>query len=327
MDSKNAFTRRDVLALSVGASVSAMWPASPLIRSAWGETAVKASYFSISALIQYYAAKERGFFKEEGMKLEDTFVPGHLVMDSVVSGQVDFTMTNTLDTAKINLKGLSVKILYPAATINKDHPYAQLIVPSGSPIKTAKDLEGRTVALTNLKSGPELAMRNWLIVNGANPEKVKFVGVGFDGIAPAVKSRQFDAVYGIEPDLAIVKGQKIGETIAVPHLALGSQVLLTGFIARESWIEKNGETAQAIVRALDKSTQWLMAHPEEVPGLVVRHTKMEEGVARQMIHPGLTRVARKADLQPYFDMAAKINYIDRPLDACTLYSKYCPREC
>ena len=318
-------TRREVLALGVGAGVTL---GGPLLQSAWGkELPVKASYFAISALVQYYAAKERGFFKEEEVRLEDLFVQGHLVMQSVISGQVDVTMTNTLDIAKINLQGVGIKILYPAATISESHPYAQLVVPPGSPVKTAKDLEGRKVAVVTLKSGPELAVRNWLIANGADPEKVTFVGVGFDGIVPAAKSAQFDAVYAIEPAFTMIKGQKLGDALAVPHLALGSQVLLTGFIARDAWIDRNPEAAQAVVRALDRATQWLLAHPQEIPGLVARNTRIDEGLARQMIHPGLTRVARRADLQPYLDMAARIKHIPRPLDVCTLFSKYCPQAC
>ena len=82
-----------------------------------------------------------------------------------------------------------------------------------------------------------------------------------------------------------------------------------------------------MVRVLDQATQWLLAHPEETPGLVVRNTRIEEGAARRTIHPGLARVARQADLQAYLDMAARINNIPRPLDACTLFSKYCPHVC
>ncbi len=328
MSLERAFTRREVLALGVAASASATWLGGPRLRSAWGkETAVKASYFAISAMVQYYAAKEQGLFQAEGLKLEDTFVPGHLVMQSVVSGQVDFTHTNTLDIAKMNLQGVSVKILYPAATISERNPYAQIAVPAGSLLKTAKELEGRKIAVPALRSTIDLAVINWLAANGADPGKVSLISVGFDGIIPAIKSKQFDAVYAIEPDLVIIKGQKLGEPIAVPHLALGSQVLLTGYVARESWIDKNPEVAQAVVRVLDKATQWLMAHPQEVPGLVARNTRMEEGLARQMVQPGLTRVARKADLQPFLDVAARINYTPRPLDACTLFSKYCPQAC
>lgn len=178
-----------------------------------------------------------------------------------------------------------------------------------------------------LRSSVELILLSWLQANGADPEKVSLVGVGADGIVPAVKSRQFDAAYAIEPALTIIKGQKLGDSIAFPRVAPGSAVLVTGFIAHEAWIEKNVETAQAIVRALDKATQWLMAHPQEIPGIMVRHVRIEESLARQMITPGLTRVARKGELQPFLDAAVKFKFIPRPVDACTLLSKYCPADC
>lgn len=327
MGCERTLTRRDVLALGVGAGVTAGLGGPWLRRVSAKETTVKASYFTISALMQYYAAKERGFFKEEGIKLEDTFVPGHLIMQGLVSGQVDFTFTNTVDITRINLQGVSVKILYPGAVMSHSHPYAQIAVPEGSTIKTAKELEGRKIAVASVRSTIDLAVINWLATNGADPAKVNIVAVGFDGIIPAIRSKQFDAVYAIEPELAIIKGQKLGELIGFPHGALGSQVLVTGYIAREAWIEKNPETAQTIVRALDKTTQWLMAHPGEIPGIITRNTRIKEDLARQMILPGLTRVARKVDLQPFVDVAAKFKFIERSPDVCTLFSKYCPKEC
>jgi len=328
MGLERAFTRRQLLALGVGAGAASTGLGGPLLRRAWGrETTVKAGYFALSAFIQYYAAKERGLFQAEGLKLEDAFVPGHLVVEGVVSGQVEFTFTNTLNIAQINLKGVSIKILYPGVTISEKYPYTQLVVPAGSPVKAAKDLEGKKIAVTQLRTTAELTTRAWLAANGADPEKVSFVGVGFDGIIPALKSKQFDAAFAIEPDLVIIKAQKLGEVIANPYLPLGPEVLLTGYIARESWIDKNPETAQAVVRVLDKATQWLMANPREIPGIIVRNTRMDEGLASRMIHPGLTRVARKTDLQPLLDMSEKFKFLPRSLDACTLFSKYCPQAC
>ena len=327
MGKERAFTRRELLALGMGAGVTSIW-LDPLRRSAWGkETAVRASYFALSAFIQYYAAKEQGLFRAEDLKLEDAFVPGHLVVEGVVSGQFDFSFTNVLNIAQINLKGVSIKILYPGTTISDRNPYTALVVPAGSRIKTARDLEGRKIAVTQLRTTAELTTKIWLAANGADPEKVSFVGVGFDGIIPAVKSKQFDAAFAIEPDLVVIKEQKLGEPIAVPHVVLGSEILITGFIAREAWIEKNPETAQAVVRVLDKATQWLMANPREIPGLIVRNTRIEEGLAGRMILPGLTRVARKADLQPLLDASEKFKFLSRSVDACSLFSKYCPQTC
>jgi len=105
MGPERAVTRREVLALGFGAGVTATRLGGPLITRAGGkEKTVKASYFAISALVQYYSAKEQGLFQAEGLKLEDTFVPGHLVMQSVISGQVDFTMASSPDPARQHLK-------------------------------------------------------------------------------------------------------------------------------------------------------------------------------------------------------------------------------
>lgn len=327
MDFSTTFRRRDLLTVGVGGLATAWlggWPGA----AAWAkEVTLKAAYNRFASLMQYFAAKEQGFFQAEGIKLDDAFTPPHLTMPGLASNQFDFAFHNMLDIAQINLKGVSVKIVYPGAVLSEKHPYSQIVVPSGSPVRTAKDLEGRKVAVALLRSSVELLMKSWLVANGADPEKVTLVAVGADGVVPAVKSRQFDAVYAIEPALSIITGQKIGEAIAYPQIVPGSPLLVTGFIAREAWLEKNGDTAQAIVRALEKSTRWLMDHPGEIPGIMVRNSRIEESLARKMIHPGLTLVARRADLQPFFDAAVKFKLIPSPVEACSLLSPYCPREC
>ncbi len=328
MDSQQTFTRRQALALGIGAGLSSLWLSGPLGRRAWAkEVTLKAAYNTFASLVQYFAAKEQGLFQGEGIKLEDAFTPPHLTMPGLASSQFDFAFHNMLDIVQINVKGVSIKVVYPGAILSEKYPYSQLVVPTGSSIRTAKDLEGRKIAVSLVRSSIELILLSWLTANGVDPEKVSLVQVGIDGIIPAVKSRQFDAVYAIEPALTVIKGQKLGEAIAFPQVTLGSQVLVTGYIAREAWIEKNPDTVQAIVRVLDKATQWLMAHPQEIPGIIARNAKIEESLARQMIPPGLTRVARKGDLQPFFDAATKFKFIPQRVDACTLLSKYCPQEC
>ncbi|MBI3091784.1 MAG: ABC transporter substrate-binding protein [Candidatus Tectomicrobia bacterium] len=329
MEWQSSFTRREVLSLGLAAGLSSTLLTSPWPRRAWAqEAALKAGYLSISACVQYFAAKEQGFFKAEGLKIEDQPARvGAMIMEGIVSGSFELGFTNTVDIAQINLKGISVKIIYPGVIISATHPYSQMMVPLDSGIQSVKDFAGKSIGVAAARSSIDLSIFNWLEKNGVDPKAVKIVELGFAGIVPGLKSKQVDAVLAVEPAIAVIVGQKIGRSVGFPHGALGSQVLVVAYMALESWIEKNPQKAQAIVRALDKATQWLMEHPEALPGIMERNARIKEDLARKMIQPGLTRVARKVDLQSFIDVAAKFNHIPRSLDVCTLFSKYSPKEC
>ena len=320
------WTRRRILAAGAAAGLS--WAGLNSRNSQAQTFGLKAAYNRFASQFQYFAAKEQKFFEAEGIKVEDAFTPPPVAIPGLLSGQYDLAFHNILDIAQINLKGSSVKILYPGAMLTDKFPYAQLVVPAGSTVKTAKDLEGKKIGVAFLRSSIDLDVTIWLAANGVDPKKVTFIGTGIDGVVPTIKSKQVDAAYVIEPALTVIKGQKLGEAIAVPPASqTGGGYMATGYIARESWIERNPDLAQAIVRALDKATQWLIANQQEIPGLISRNSGIPEPLARQMILPGTTRMVRKADIQPYLDAAAKFGFIDRSLDACSLVSKFCPQAC
>lgn len=332
MKREHRLTRREVLALGamgLGAGLAFPFAGAPLVRRAWGrEVTVKAGYLSIATSIQYFAAKERGFFKAEGITLDDAAARAAVVtLEGIASGSYELGFATTIDITQINLKGINVKILYPGPLLSTQHQFARLMVPMGSTIKTAKDFEGLKVGVSVTNTSQDLIVKRWLAAKGANPTKVSFVELGFAGILPALKAKTVAAVYAIEPQITLINAQKIGESFAFPHEVLGAPLLVVGYVARDSWIEKNPETAQAIVRALDKTTQWLMEHPQEIPGVVARNTRITAELAQKMVLPGLTRVARKAELQPFVDIAAEYGYIPRSLDTCSLFSRFCPQEC
>ena len=324
MTTRHLLSRRKMLAGAVAAGMSAAVAPRAAIAA---DFELKLAYNRFASLFQFFAAKEQGFFQNAGLKLTDTFTPPPLAIPGLLSGQHDVAFHNILDIAQINLKGGKIKIIHAGTMLSPENPYTQLIVPTGSQVKTAKDLEGGKIAVPFVRSTLDLDLLSWLVANGADPKKVGIVGVGIDGIIPAVQSKQFEAVYAIEPAVSVIKAQNFGHQIAFPASASVSGYMATAFIAREEWIEKNLLIAKAVVDVLDKATDWLVANPGEIPGLVSRHTGIEPKLAAQMIHPRPLRVARKADIQPFLDVAAKFEHIPRAIDACSMISSVCPQEC
>jgi NitT/TauT family transport system substrate-binding protein len=315
-------SRRQMIAGMVATGVSA-----PILPAFAADREVKLAYNKFASLFQFFAAKEQGFFQAAGLKLVDSFVPPPLAIPGLLSGQHDVAFQNILDIAQINLKGGKVKIIHAGTMLSPENPYTQLLVPTGSQLKTAKEFEGGKIAVPFVRSTLDLDLIAWLVANGADPKKVSIVGVGIDGVIPAIQSKQFEGVYAIEPAVSVIIAQNLGHQIAFPASASVSGYMVTAFIAREEWVEKNPEIAKAVVEVLDKSTDWLTANPNEIPDLVSRNTGIEPALAAKMIHPRPLRVARKADMQPFLDVAAKFGHIPSQIDACSMLASVCPKEC
>ncbi len=319
MEWTRKFTRRNVLAAGIAGGLSLALGSA---RAQAPKYTIKASYNTFASMLQYFAGKEQKFFEAEGIRLEDANVNPALTMSGLISGQYEVGFHSLLDIAQIHVKGTDIKIFHAGVIQSHEHPYSQMVIPNGSPIKTAKDLAGKRIAVALIRGAIDVSIYSMLTEVGVDPTSVSLVQVGIDGVIPALSSGKFDAVYCIEPALTIAKLQKLG----TPLPYIGLDYMATGYLARQAWLDKNGDAAHAFIRALDRATDWLKANPKEAPGLIARNAKLDPKLASQIILPGPLKVARTADMQPFLDYATKYKLLSASVNACDLMASICPKE-
>jgi NitT/TauT family transport system substrate-binding protein len=313
--------RRSVLAASAAASFATIIPR----QAAAARYSIKASYITFASVVTYFAARERQFFEAEDISITDAAVANNLIVPTVLSGQYDMSVTNIVDTANVVAKGGDLRVIYPAGVLGTAYPYAQVVVPSDSQIKGPKDLAGKKIAVAATRSSIDAGVKYWLKLNGVDLSTVSIVAVGQTGVIPAMRSKQFDAALAIEPAIAIMEAEGVARPIGYAG-DVGSLNLVAVYVARESWVDKNMDAAKAYVRALDKANEWLLANPDAGPDLITKYCGIQPDVAKRMIKAGLTRVARKADIQDYFKVLTDYEVLEKGVDPCTLLSKVCPKE-
>ncbi len=156
----------------------------------------------IEPAAEIYYAKELGSFAKAGLDVDITSMQGSsLIVSAIVGGTLDIGF-DTLDVlATQHLKGIPLVIIAPS------HDYLSpatlrtqaLIVPANSPIQQAKDLNGKTIAVSTLHSLADLGARVWIDQNGGDSTSVKFTEVPFPAIAAALDAGRVDAAWVVEP--------------------------------------------------------------------------------------------------------------------------------
>jgi len=144
---------------------------------------------------EIYYARDLGLFQKAGFDVEITPIQsGSAITAAVVSNAVDIGYSNLVSLSVAHEKGINFTVLGLA---NMHAPRAVtagiLVVARSSPIRSAKDLAGKTVAVNALGSLPELGIRAWMERNGADPSQVKFVEFPFSALREAVTSGRVDA--------------------------------------------------------------------------------------------------------------------------------------
>src|SRR4030095_329871 len=119
----------------------------------------------------FYVARERHFFREEGLEPEIILIRANLSVQALLGGSIDFgTATGTAVSAIVN--GAEVRVVHAMS----DAPSFDLIVnPS---ITSVQQLRGKKIGVAGLGGLTDILARQILIANQVPPEQVTFLPLG-----------------------------------------------------------------------------------------------------------------------------------------------------
>jgi len=219
-------------------------------------------------------ALEKGFFKAEGIKVEETGGGGGgaAAIQAIAGGQAD--IGNAAIPAFINAAavGTPIKVIYGGPSIGspKDPGYKLLIRADDYTIKTTEDLKGKTIAVHARGAMFEFFVHQYLAQGGLTVGDVNLLLVPQAQHEQVLQSRQVDAVVDGSPlaDQMIENGtaQRLSDlyTVLGPDIAGAGW----GYFTNIDILAKYPETAKKLVDACVKADQWTEAHPDEAREVV-----------------------------------------------------------
>ena len=242
---------------------------------AQGETnkdlkAVTIGLFPSSAVGAIQLGIDKGYFEEEGIDLEMLLGQGSAAqLPSLSSGSLEFMLASPTTPLVANLKGLDVKIVsgYARNRPEKVDDSVAVLVGKGSSIKSAKDLEGKTVAINALGSIGDIGIREAVSLDGGDPSKVNFVQLGFSEVSAQLESGDIDAGMAGPPFMQQIIGEG-GEVISdfIQDAGLGGAELV--IVSSGTLVEKDPEVVDGFVAALDKTLNYAEENQDEVRDLL-----------------------------------------------------------
>ena len=206
-----------------------------------------------------YAAKELGYYAEEGLDVQ-IVQPGAAGSDTMVtSGEAQFGISaqEALTLARLQ----DVPLVSIAAIIQ--HNTSGFAAPKDRNIKTPKDFEGKTYGGWG-SPAEEAAMKAIMDPEGGDVSKVKLVNIGEADFFTAVK-RDIDFAWifyawtGVEAEL---RGEPLDMLYLkdyAPQLDYYTPVMTTS----EKEIAEHPEVVKAFLKATSKGYQYAIDNPEE----------------------------------------------------------------
>jgi NitT/TauT family transport system substrate-binding protein len=283
--SKSAASRRRLL--QAGAAVLGTL-AMPAIVHAQANPKIRIGYWPVAAGLPFFAAIEKGYFKEAGLDVEPIkFAGAQQVMEAMLAGRSDGSSNGT-GSANLAIGEIAQPGLFKIFATNPSNAkfvLDEFIVPKDSPVKTMADLKGKKVA-----SGPGIQnvtlAKTMLERAGATGATVIELPIG-QHIA-ALVAGQVDACYTLEPtgtigrmngttrviEAGVVARYILGDPMAPWHG--GAASLTTEFI------QKNPEVAKKFIAAYTRGIELVRTKPAEARTFMKGYTAIDGALTSEV---------------------------------------------
>lgn len=258
-----------------------------------------------------YVAKEKGFFKEEGLDVE-IIQPGEAGADQLTaSGKAEFGVSYQESITEARVQG--VPLVSIGAVIQ--HNTSGFASMADKNITSPKDFEGKTYGGWGAPL-EKAVIASLMETEGADVEKVDIVNMGDADFFTAVK-RDIDFAWiyyawtGVEAEL---RGEKINMVYLTDYsdkLDYYTPVIATS----EKMIEKDPETVKAFMAGVSKGYEFAIDNPAEAADILIK--------AEPDLDPELVKKSQKwlspryqDDAPRWGEQKAQIwqNYMDWMLD-------------
>jgi NitT/TauT family transport system substrate-binding protein len=241
----------------------------------------------------YYLALERGYFGEEGIKIDESTVrSAQDVQSMLATGKLDVSM-GAVSTAFFNAQsqGLDLRITAALGFQGEPQAYTRILVrkdlwDSGA-VKSGKDLKTRKVGVIR-NSLPEYLLVIMLEKYGMTITDVDEVNLGFPEMSIALRNKGIDAAIMPDPFAATVIAER-DAALLVPEARTGIGDLSTAVFFSGEFMRQRPAVAVRFLRALLRAApevQGAYNKKPELASLLASATKLSVAAIELSMPPG-----------------------------------------
>lgn len=273
---------------------------------------------------QCWYANDLGYFRDAGINVELTPITnGGAVSAAVASKAIDIGFSAVATIAIARERGIPFVIIAPANAHVASAPNAALLVVTpASTIRTGKDLEGKTVAISGLNSAIHFAVRAWIDSHGGDSAKVHFVELPLAEQPAAVRSGRVDAA-AIDslrdPDLG-----KPGDSlrlVASTFNSISPNFVPSVWFTTEDWVKEHPDLVKTFAAVIERTSKWANTHRHESAEILAKHTTLTVPQLDSITRVTYGTTVNAALVQPNIDVAARYGTLKAAFPATTMISK------
>ncbi|HEX3550392.1 MAG TPA: ABC transporter substrate-binding protein [Candidatus Elarobacter sp.] len=301
-------------ALAAGAASAAL----PLrIRAA---DAIRFATIPIDTGAQAFYADAQHLFARSGIDATVQSIPnGGAITSAVVGGSMDVGFSNILSLALAHERGLPVTLIAPAGLYVSKAPTSVLMVAKDSPVRDARGLNGKMIAVNGLKNITQLAVQAWMDKNGGDSKTAQFVEMPFSDMPAALASHRVDGALVAEPDVTQAKAS--ARVLGKAYDAISPNFLIAGWFTSQKWAGEHPELVKKVAHVMRDCAAWANKNEAATADILAHVTKIDPATLHSMVRSVYAERLEPGAIQPLIDLAAKYGLLKAPFPAQDLIDK------
>jgi NitT/TauT family transport system substrate-binding protein len=310
---------RSRAAFLAGSGSAALTLTAPRIVRAQAAPHIRVGVTATDVFAEAYYAAELGLFQKAGLNVDvQTFTSGAAAANAVVGGSLDVGVTTPLLLANGLLRGVPFAVVAAGPVNTPRAPQSLIVVEKNGPIRDAKDLAGKTVAVNVLKTVLELSLDAWLDKNGLKASAVRTIEMTFSAEAPAIDRGEIAAAVLTEPALSNAMARGTVRSLGDPNAAIAPRFLAGAWFTTRPFAQRNPEAMKRFADAIYEAGRWANAHHDESAQILAKYTKIDPALARTMMRADYAEQMDVAEMQTLLDVAVRYGFLAKPVKASAL---------
>jgi NitT/TauT family transport system substrate-binding protein len=241
----------------------------------------------IADVAPLYLGIKKGFFKEQNLTVNPKLAEGGAaITPAVLSGDFQIGFSNNISLLIAASKGLPVQVISQGVLAGTDtkEAWADLLVLKNSSIKTAKDLEGKTIAVNTLKNICEVTIKASLEKQGVDVNTLKFIEVPFPDMNAALDAKRVDGACVVEP---FVSQGKAGKARGIDpfYVNTAPDLSVATYFTSKQYAAQNKDVVDRFVKGINKSLDYAQSHPDETRAVLTEYTPIPPEAAKAIKLP------------------------------------------
>lgn len=244
--------------------------------------------------------QQKGFFRKAGLDVTLNFqYPPSQFNAALLSGDLDFGVQSWGGLTAVAANGVPLKAIANIANAHKSGQPddGQMVVMPKSPIKSAKQLGGKTIAVGTLNGIGEATIRDAAARAGVPQNTLKFVAVNFPDMSTALRAGRIDAAFAQEPFITAMKMQSKVRLLPITQGSFISGLPLNPLITTEKYGKANPRVVAAMRKASNQSVAYARKNPKKIRKLLPKLIGISPAIANRMVLPDYSSTMDLAKVQ------------------------------